>query len=132
MKIPGISATLMTNILLSGLSGILLLAFPGLISDVMGGVPAWLLQGVGVGLLLFAAGVYGVRRALPDARSGVAWVLAFDVAWIVATPVVMVVFASQLSLWGHILLADVALIVTAFALLEWRWLKAPEVEAATG
>lgn len=132
MKLPGITATLMTNVLVSALSGTLLLAIPNLLSDVMGSVPAWLLQGVGFGLLLFAAGVYGVRRALPDARRGVAWVLVLDIAWVLATPVVMVVFASQLSLWGHILLVDAALIVAAFALLEWRWLKAASMEAATG
>lgn len=123
MKTPSLSATLLTNSVTSALAGALLLAMPSAIGDFMGGVAPWLLQLVGAGLVLFALGVHKVRRALPASRSGVAWVLALDVSWIVATPVVMLVYAQALNVWGHLLLADVALLVCVFAGLERYWLK---------
>ncbi|GGX52378.1 hypothetical protein [Saccharospirillum salsuginis] len=123
MKTPSLSATLLTNIVTSAIAGIVLISAPGVIGQFMGGVAPWLLRLVGAGLVLFALGVYGVRRNLPAANTGVAWVLALDLAWIAATPVVMVVYAQALSLWGHLLLADVALLVSVFAGLEWYWLK---------
>ena len=123
MKTPSLSATLLTNIVTSALAGIALLTVPGFIGHFMGGVAPWLLQLVGGGLLLFALGVYVVRRALPTDKSGVAWVLALDLAWIAATPIVMVVYAQDLNLWGHLVLADVALLVSVFAGLERYWLK---------
>jgi len=89
----------------------------------MGDIASWLLHLVGAGLLVFAIGVYSVRRTLPAGRTGVAWVLALDIAWIIATPVVMVIYAQHLNLWGHLLMADVALLVSVFAGLEWYWLK---------
>lgn len=125
MKIPSLSATLLVNIVTSAIAGLLLLAAPDPIGAFMGTVAPWLLQLVGAGLVLFALGVFMVRRALPGSGStaGVAWVLALDMTWIIATPVVMLVYAQQLSLWGHLLLADVALLVMGFACLERYWLK---------
>lgn len=125
MKVPSLSATLLTNTVTSAIAGLLLLAVPNPIGAFMGGVAPWLLQLVGAGLVLFALGVFRVRRALPGSGSitGVAWVLALDITWIIATPVVMLVYAQQLSLWGHLLLADVALLVMGFACLERYWLK---------
>lgn len=133
MKLPSLSATLLTNIVTSALAGLLLLIVPNPIGDFMGGVAPWLLQLVGAGLVLFALGVFGVRRTLPGTGSisGVAWVLALDLTWIIATPLVMLVYAQQLSFWGHLLLADVALLVMAFACLERYWLKHMRAGAAT-
>lgn len=125
MKIPSLSATLLTNTVTSAIAGLLLLAIPNPIAAFMGNVAPWLLQLVGAGLVLFALGVFMVRRTLPRSGSttGVAWVLALDMTWIIATPVVMLVYAQQLNLWGHLLLADVALLVMGFACLERYWLK---------
>lgn len=123
MKTPSLSATLLTNTATSALAGILLLTLPAPIGEFMGGVALWLLRLVGAGLLMFALGVHLVNRGLPTTGRWVTTVLLFDIAWILATPVVMLVFAQQLSIWGHLLLAEVALIVTAFASLEWHWLK---------
>lgn len=122
MKTPSLSATLLTNVVTSAMAGVALLAAPALIGDLMGDVPAWLCRLVGAGLLLFAAWVYWVRGNLPASGPWVAWVLGLDLAWILATPVVMLIFADQLNLWGKLLLIDVALIVTGFAALERYWL----------
>lgn len=125
MKVPSLSATLLTNTVTSAIAGLLLLVVPNPIGAFMGDVAPWLLQLVGAGLVLFALGVLIVQRTLPRSGSttGVAWVLALDMTWIIATPIVMLVYAQQLSLWGHLLLADVALLVMGFACLERYWLK---------
>ncbi len=133
MKVPSLSATLLTNTVTSAIAGLLLMAVPNPIGEFMGGVAPWLLQLVGAGLVLFALGVFMVRRALPGSGSitRVAWVFALDMSWIIATPVVMLVYVQQLSLWGHLLLADVALLVMGFACLERYWLKRMRAGAAT-
>ena len=125
MQVPSLSATLLTNTVTSAIAGLLLLAAPNPIGAFMGGVAPWLLQLVGAGLALFALSVLLVRRTLPGSGSttGVDWVFALDVTWIIATPVVMLVYAQQLSLWGHLLLADVTLLVMGFSCLERYWLK---------
>lgn len=123
MRTPSLSATLLTNVATSTLAGVVLLAIPALVGDFMGEVPSWLCRLVGAGLLLFAGWVYWVRRTLPGSWHGVGWVLGFDVAWVLATPVAMLVFDSHLSIWGHLVLVDVALLVAAFAFLEAYWLK---------
>lgn len=123
MKMPSLSATLLTNITTSAVAGLALLAAPEPIGEFMGGVASWLCRLIGAGLVLFAIGVYGVQRSLPGSVRGVGWVLALDIAWVLATPIVMLVFAGQLNLGGHLLLVDVALLVSGFALLERYWLK---------
>lgn len=125
MKIPSLAVTLLTNTVTSAIAGFLLMTVPNPIGAFMGGVVPWLLQLVGAGLVLFALGVFWVRRTLPGPGSstGVAWVFALDMTWIIATPVVMLVYAQQLSFWGQLLLADVALLVMGFACLERYWLK---------
>lgn len=123
MKIPGLPITLLVNVVCSVIAGVILVVASSTMSDIIGDVPAWLCQLVGVGLMLFAAWVYWISRRLPDARTGVAWVFALDMVWVLGVPVVMVVFASHLSLWGHFLLGGSALLVAGFAWLEWYWLK---------
>lgn len=123
MKIPSLTTTLRVNVICSAAVGAILVAAPATMAGIIGDVPAWLCQLVGAGLLLFAAWVYWVSRRLPDARTGVAWVFALDMVWVVGVPVVMVVFASYLTLWGHLLLGGSALLVADFAWLEWHWFK---------
>lgn len=121
MKIPGLATTLRVNVICSAVAGATLVVWPATLASVMGEVPIWLCQLVGAGMLLFAAWVYWVSRQLPNARTGVTWVFALDMVWVVGVPVVMVVYASYLTLWGHLLLGGSALLVAEFAWLEWHW-----------
>lgn len=123
MKTPSLSATLSTNAITSALAGLALLMAPALIGEFLGDVSPWICQLVGAGLFLFAVWVYWVRSTLPESGPWVGWILGFDVAWILATPVVMLFFSEQLNAWGHTVLAGVALWVSAFAFLEGHWLK---------
>ncbi|MBC53098.1 MAG: hypothetical protein CMQ34_04595 [Gammaproteobacteria bacterium] len=123
MKLPSLATTLLVNVICSAAVGAVLVVAPTTMAGVIGEVPAWLCQLVGAGLLLFAAWVYWISRRLPDARTGVTWVFALDMVWVVGVPVVMVVFASYLTLWGHSLLGGSALLVAGFAWLEWYWVR---------
>lgn len=123
MRIPGLSTTLIVNVICSAIAGAVLVLAPSTMAGVIGDVPAALCQLVGAGLILFAAWVYWISRRLPDARTGVAWVFALDMVWVLGVPVVMVVFANYLTLWGQLLLGGSAVLVAEFAWLEWYWFK---------
>lgn len=120
MRYPHIATTLKINSAVSAVAGLALLAAPAAVGGLLGAVPVWLCQAVGVGLLIFAADVLWVALRLPHSQRFVAWICAADIAWVAATPLVMQVFASELSVWGHLILVDAALLVAAFAFLEWR------------
>lgn len=123
MNVPGIKAALLTNVICSALAGAVLAVAPASMAPIIGDVPAWLCQLVGVGLMLFAAWVYWISRRLPNARTGVTWVFLLDMVWVLGVPVIMLVFASYLSLWGHLLLGGSVVMVAVFAWLEWYWVK---------
>lgn len=123
MKIPSLTTTLLVNVICSAAAGAVLLVAPTTMANIIGEVPAWLCQAVGAGLMLFAGWVYWISRRLPDARLGVTWVFALDMVWVVGIPVVMVVFANYLTLWGYLLLGGSVLLVADFAWLEWYWVR---------
>lgn len=125
MKIPSLFLVLSLNAVTSAAAGVLMLLLPGWVAELFGQVPAWVCQWVGAGLLLFGLGVGYTARQLPHRWSATQWILALDVAWLLATPIVMVVFASHLSLLGHILLLLVAGMVLWYAWWEAYWLRRP-------
>lgn len=123
MKTPSLFLVLSLNAITSALAGVLMLLLPGWVAELFGHVPAWICQWVGAGLLLFALGVGYIARQLPHSWSATQWILALDVAWLLATPIVMVVFAGYLSLLGHIVLLLVAVMVFWYAWWEAYWLR---------
>ena len=71
----------------------------------------------------FAADVAFVATRKPISPGLAKMVTLADLAWVLATPVVMLLGASWLSFWGHVLLLDVALLVAFCALCQWRGLQ---------
>lgn len=125
MKTPSLSLVLSLNAVTSALAGVLMLLLPGWVAELFGQVPAWVCQWVGAGLLLFGLSVGYIARQLPHSWSTTRWILALDVAWLLATPIAMVGFASHLSLLGQILLLLVAGMVLWYAWWEAYWLRRP-------
>ena len=123
MKTPSLSLVLNLNAVTSGLAGLLLILAPGWVAGLFGQVPAWICQAVGAGLLLFGIVVGCIALKLPQYFRLTRWILALDIAWLVATPVVMLVFAGYLSLPGHILLVLTAGVVLWYAWWEAYWLR---------
>src|SRR5690606_25895668 len=114
------------NAITSALAGILLILAPGWVAGLFGQVPAWVCQVVGAGLLLFGIAVGYIARQLPRCWPATRWILALDVVWLAATPMVMLLFASYLSVLGHILLVLVAGIVLWYAWWEAYWVRQPQ------
>ena len=113
---------LRANATFSAGSGLALLLFAEPIAGFMGGFPAVINQVFGVGLLLFAADVLWTSSRKALSAPLVKMICAADISWVVATPVAMLVFRDHLSLWGQMLLIDVALVVAALAFLQLRFL----------
>lgn len=84
--------------------------------DVLLGAPAWVLAGLGLGLVLFAAGILAAL-AEPSRLRGVArFVVVADVAWVLAAG--GVVAADLLTSLGDVLLAVVSVVVAGFAVSQ--------------
>lgn len=118
-----IRRTLKINAAFSALGGLLMLDFAEAITRSMGSFPVLITQVVGAALVLFALDVLWVATRKTLSATFVKLIYAADVAWVLATPVVMMVFQNQLSLWGHLLLVDVAIAVLAFAWFEGKGLR---------
>ena len=125
MKMPSLSTTLKANAIFSGLCAVTLALFAGPVANFMGTFPPWIFYLLALGLLPFGAAALWVSRS-PSPVAGRFFLMA-DLAWVVATPIVMLVANPWLSLWGHLMLLDIAIIVGVFAWLEWRGLQAAEI-----
>lgn len=123
MRTPSLSLVLTLNAVTSGVVGLIMLLVPVFIAGLLGAVPIWICQAVGAGLLLFGLGVGYIAWKLPQSWHLTRWILALDIAWLLATPVVMLLFARYLSLLGHILLVLTAGIVLWYAWWEAYWLR---------
>lgn len=118
-EIRALQGPLWANAVFSSVSGLLLVLMPGWWAARIGLAPAWLLAALGVGLVVFA-GVVLWASALPERRRGViAAIIAADLGWVLATPVVLAAAGSGLSAFGQVLLAGVAAAVALLALLQW-------------
>lgn len=110
--------TLTVNAVVSGLAGIATAAFSGLLAEPLG-IPWPVLLVVGLALLPFVALLWRFARAedLGPRQAHVA--ITGDVAWVLASAVVLAVSPSGLTTLGHWVIAVVAVGVADFALLEW-------------
>lgn len=107
-----------------------LLLMPATVAAFLGDVPAMLCLVLGVGLLVFALEVAWVATRKPVSQTYARLITYADLAWVVATPVVMLAASSQLSGWGQIVLLDVALVTGFCAWCQWRGLSVALPKAA--
>jgi len=115
--------TLQTNAVFSGISGAGMLLAAGSVARLLGlssGLPIALL---GADLLLFAAwvGYEAMQTVLRVRRARV--VLALDIAWVVASAMIIALDPFGLSTAGKWAVAAVADAVAVFALLEYLGLR---------
>ena len=126
MKMPNLSTTLKANATFSFLCAAVLGLFAGPVATFMGSFPPWIFYLLAAALVPFGAAAFWVSRS-PSSGAGRLFFMA-DVAWVVATPVVMLVASQWLNLWGQLVLLDIAIIVGVFAWLEWHGIRAVEVK----
>jgi hypothetical protein len=121
MPWTSLKSALLFNALCSTILGVILLFSPSAVAALMGEFNP--LMVLGAGLLLFAADVAWVATRKPISPLLAKMITTADAAWVVATPVVMILAAPWVSFWGQILLLDVALLVAFCALCQWRGLQ---------
>lgn len=108
----------------SGLSGLVLVAAADPVAAWIGvaGATGWL-RAIGVGLLLFAAGLVRLVRDDERTRAGVLSVTAADAGWVVGSAVLLVAFPGLLSPAGEWAVAAVALVVASLACAQFVGLR---------
>ncbi|EJM99952.1 hypothetical protein [Phyllobacterium sp. YR531] len=115
---------MMINAILTGITGIGLALFSELASQyLMPGIPAWLILGLGIALVVFAADVGIIAQWKTQSRSLVGFVFAADLLWVVGVPAVLIFLPSAFTLLGMVAALAVTAVVAGFALIEWEGLK---------
>lgn len=123
---------LLFNAACSALLGAALLLAPDVLATLMGELSSLLLKILGVALLFFAAAAAFVATREPVSPGLARMITVADLAWVLATPVVMLLGSSWLSFWGQVLLLDVALLVAFCALCQWRGLQRQALQQQQG
>ncbi len=114
---------LLGNAAFSTASGLLMVGMPGVVASWLGQVAPWLLQLVGIGLLVFAADlVHQATRAHLSPIRALGSSVA-DFGWVVATPVLGWGAGDALSSSGIVLVTVVAVGVAGFGTAQLRGLR---------
>ncbi|MEZ4861204.1 MAG: hypothetical protein R3C14_07855 [Caldilineaceae bacterium] len=117
---------LLANTLFSSLSGLLFVVDGGYVATFLGlpsPTAAWVIRGLGVGLLLFALLIYQMTRQPALSKGGLLLILEADLLWVIGSAVLLWSGWLPLSATGWWAVAIVADIVALFAILEfvgWR------------
>jgi hypothetical protein len=122
--------TLTVNAVSTALFGAGLVAASAPLAPVLGVSGPWPLVAFGALMLGFAAWVWRVRREPLDLREA-ATILALDVAYVVATVVLLLAWPQTLSPIGRLLAAAVGDLVAVFAVLEYVGLRRARRAEAT-
>ena len=125
---------LVANAAFSGVTGLSALTFAGRLAETLG-PPAWSLRALGVGLLAFAALV--ARESISPGRAGTLQIIAADLAWIAAAPIIIATAPTWLTEGGQAALTAVTLVVGVVAGAQWlglrimsRAVRSPHVEVS--
>jgi hypothetical protein len=109
---------LLADGLTSGLTGLGLMLFPATVARLLGVSPTGLIAASGAGLVLFGLFVLWLGRREPS-RAGTLFVAAANAAWVLGS--VVFIIDGGLTTIGKWAVALVAVVVLAFAVLQWRF-----------
>ena len=123
MKTFTIQQWLFANAMFSILCAIDMLLFSELIAGWMQVSPAWSLQVLGVGLLMFAAYLVWLSRREHISKATGLQIIVCDALWVLGSIVLMVWNPWQFSMIGLAMVAGVAAVVGVFAVGQTRSLK---------
>lgn len=115
---------LYSNAIFSTLSATVFLAFPQDVAALVGlkAMP-WVITFTGIGLGGFMALIVFAATRLPDSAGLVRLIIAGDWGWVAGSAIAVAFFASAIPGPGLYAICAIALVVTAFALLQMRGLK---------
>lgn len=119
---------LRSNAVFSTVSGIAFIAAAAPLSEWIGLGSLWILNGVGVSLIVFAVGLY-VNASRPDVNVLEAWIaVALDLGWVAGSAVVITLgFLTTSGNWAVAVVADVVLV---FAIVQYFGLRQLNATAA--
>ena len=114
---------LLANAIFSTFSGLIFLMAASFVADLIGAGEPWLYQGLGAGLLGFAA-LVGWTATRPSIDTTLARMISFgDFGWVLGTIVVIAIFFTQLNGSGIVAMLVVAAIVLMFGLSQLRGIQ---------
>lgn len=119
MIIPKLNTVLYANAAFCSLSALVALVLPGFLAQYIIDLPIAVFIVLGIGLLVFALDVFLTAGKSAPSRGKILYIFCADVAWVVLTPVMMLLLADRITSLGNLLLIDIAIIVGAFAACEW-------------
>ena len=109
--------TLTANAVVSGLAGVGMTAFAGVLTEPLG-IPVPALAAVGLGLLPWATMLWWARSRDVLLHREVRTAIAGDIAWVLASVVVITLSPGELTTVGRWAVGVMALGVADFALLQ--------------
>lgn len=121
--------TLLANASFTAVSAVVLIAARNALYPLFGLSSASLLTAIGVALLLYACSLALAARPNPPLRQVVVTAAWLDAGWVVASAIVLLLAWSALSPAGRILIIAAALVVEAFAFLQFRASRTLQAEA---
>jgi hypothetical protein len=127
---PLLRRALVVDALVSGATGLTLVLAGGFLARLLD-VPEALLRYSGVLLVPFAIGVGLIARRDPVPRAGVLAIIALNVAWVAASAWVALGDRVQPNALGYAFIAVQAIVVAAFADLQFVALRKAALREAT-
>jgi hypothetical protein len=118
-----VSRVLLSNAAFGVVCGVICLVWARPLAAAFGGAPPMILTVLGVGLLLFAAELAWIAHRMPENRRVLTIIFALDVAWVIASALLLLagwIPFTPGGTWTVILVADV---VAVFAVLEFIGLR---------
>ena len=110
------------NGLFSGTAGIVLIIGAAFGLGGWIGINAWLLAGLGVGLVVYAADLLWLARSSRMIVAGGRAAVLAAVAWVIAAAA-LIAFSAVLTRQGELALAIVSIVVAGFAAAQWIGLR---------
>jgi uncharacterized membrane protein YdbT with pleckstrin-like domain len=102
------------------LSALAMLAARGILPSLFGLDSPILFDVIAVAFLAYAAALFVAAARTPVSARTMTAFTAADVAWVVGSAIALILFWPQLAPLGRLLIIVVALIVEAFATLQYR------------
>ena len=111
---------LQINATATAVTGVAMLAARGFLPPLFGLGSPLLLDLIAVFFLAYAAGLFFFAARPQVERLALLAFAAADTAWVVGSAVVLLMFWPQLTPIGRVLIIAVAIVVDAFAMLQFR------------
>jgi hypothetical protein len=114
---------LLSNAAFGVLSGLVCLFWTQPLAMALGLAQPWIMSGLGVGLILFASELVWIALRAPENRRALTTIFALDVAWVIASVILLFSSWAPPTLVGTWMVIIVADIVAVFAVLEFIGLR---------